>query len=151
MYISRQVLWVATSSSVWAQDLSLQRYSLLKKLNSKLTFTLTDIRFSPANWKKSSDNWASDREEIVIKPQKALDSAKNPEDEPKIDDPKLAIQKSLEKIKARIELSTQSGCFCPQCGSPTPAPELERWKVCHHCIAHKWSLEYRPPTQNKDK
>ena len=157
-YISRQVLWVATSSSVWAQELSLQRYSLLKKLNSQLTFTLTDIRFSPANWQKSSDDAVSHQEDVVINPEKstisrknAIYSVKTPEDEAKIDDPQLALQKWLEKIKARAQSQTQP-CFpCPQCNSPTPVQELERWNVCGHCIAHKWSLEYRPPTQNKRK
>ena len=48
--IRRQVLWVATLSPVWAQNLTLQRYGLLKKLNSQLTQPLTDIRFSAALW-----------------------------------------------------------------------------------------------------
>jgi predicted nucleic acid-binding Zn ribbon protein len=31
--LARQILWVATSSSVWAQTLALQRSTLLKKLD----------------------------------------------------------------------------------------------------------------------
>ncbi len=38
LYITRQVLWVATSSAARAQELSFQRYSLLKRLNKQLTF-----------------------------------------------------------------------------------------------------------------
>ncbi len=39
LYIQRQILWVATSSSARAQELSFQRYSLLKKINSHSVFT----------------------------------------------------------------------------------------------------------------
>jgi predicted nucleic acid-binding Zn ribbon protein len=50
LYISRRVLWVATSSAVWAQNLMMQRYELLKKLNPLLPEPLIDIRFSSAHW-----------------------------------------------------------------------------------------------------
>ncbi|MGV2390306.1 MAG UNVERIFIED_CONTAM: DUF721 domain-containing protein [Microcystis novacekii LVE1205-3] len=41
----RGVLSVATSSAALAQELSLQRYSLLKRLNSQLETPLSNIRF----------------------------------------------------------------------------------------------------------
>lgn len=55
LYVNRQVLMVATSSSVWAQELTLQRYSLLKQLNTQLAFSLKDIRFSPSQWQQTGD------------------------------------------------------------------------------------------------
>ena len=42
--VSRQVLWVATSSAAWSQTLSLQRYQLLKKLNAQLSTPLVDLK-----------------------------------------------------------------------------------------------------------
>ena len=59
LYVSRQILWVATSSSVWAQTLSLQRYALLKKLNAELSEPLVDIRFSTAQWHKRDRSTAA--------------------------------------------------------------------------------------------
>ena len=49
LYISRQVLWVATSSSVWAQNLTLKRYGLLKKLNGKLICVFPPLNGSRVN------------------------------------------------------------------------------------------------------
>ncbi|NJL84403.1 MAG: DUF721 domain-containing protein [Chloroflexaceae bacterium] len=48
--IVRNVLWVATASSSWAQTLSLQRHRLLHQLNAELSEPLADMRFSPARW-----------------------------------------------------------------------------------------------------
>ena len=50
LYITRQVLWVAASSAARAQELSFQRYTLLKRLNKQLPFVLKDIRFSSSQW-----------------------------------------------------------------------------------------------------
>src|SRR5512141_2607553 len=58
LYIQRNILWVATSSAVWAQNLSLQRYSLLTKLNRQLSGDpLIDIRFSSAQWHNTPVRW----------------------------------------------------------------------------------------------
>ncbi len=150
-FISRQILWVATSSSVWAQELSLQRYSLLKKLNSQLTFTISDIRFSSVDWHKSSENLALKKPDEVRKTQNQIFIGKKAENNPEINDPKIALQKWLKNLKTRAESPTKPFFPCPQCGSPTPASELERWQVCCHCVANKWSLEYRLPNPNNDK
>jgi predicted nucleic acid-binding Zn ribbon protein len=50
--ISSDVLYVATSSSVWAQELKFKRRLILKKLNDRLSSPLTDIHFSSAQWQK---------------------------------------------------------------------------------------------------
>ena len=50
LYVARQVLWVAASNASRAQELSFQRYTLLKRLNKQLPFTLKDIRFSSSQW-----------------------------------------------------------------------------------------------------
>ncbi|NEO32743.1 MAG: DUF721 domain-containing protein [Symploca sp. SIO3C6] len=48
--ISRDVLYVATSSSAWAQELKFRRISILKKLNAQFPNLIVDIRFSTAEW-----------------------------------------------------------------------------------------------------
>ena len=155
--ISRQILSVATSSSVWAQELSLQRYSLLKKLNAQLSFTLTDIRFSPASWTELSPTTPSQTKNDIANEQKMssslenrLNTTKKVENNQKFDDPKIALKRWLERIKTRAESATQPYLLCPQCGCFTPIAELERWQVCSHCIAKKWSLEYHSRTLNKE-
>ena len=154
--ISRQILSIATSSSVWAQELSLQRYSLLKKLNSQLSFTLRDIRFSPALWTELSTttspatkNDIANEQKLSLSPVNRLNNAKKLENSEKIDDPKIALKRWLERIKTRAESATQPYLLCPQCGCFTPIAELERWQVCSHCIAKKWSSEYRSSNPNK--
>ncbi|NEO99876.1 MAG: DUF721 domain-containing protein [Symploca sp. SIO2E9] len=48
--ISRDVLYVATSSSAWAQELKFRRTFILKKLNAEFPNLIVDIRFSTAEW-----------------------------------------------------------------------------------------------------
>lgn len=157
-FISRQILWIATSSSVWAQELSLQRYSILKKLNPKLTFTLTDIKFSPADWNKLSQDYGSEpigKKETKIKQLKStnkdLNQAKELENNHITNDPAVALQEWLEKIQLKANSPTLPHSLCPQCNSLTPLQELERWQVCCHCISNKWLAEYHTLSQNKEE
>ncbi|MGF1480090.1 MAG: DciA family protein [Cyanophyceae cyanobacterium] len=130
LYVQRQVLWVATASSVWAQTLSLQRYSLLKKLNAQLDELLVEIRFSPAQWHQSSPaspDTASrehpshlEREIRDLLPQL-----------PAGDNPHAAFQRWATTVQAR----SHSLPGCPQCQCPTPPGELQRWGMCIHCLA----------------
>lgn len=48
--ISRDVLYVATSSSAWAQELKFRRSFILKKLNAQFPNLIVNIRFSTAEW-----------------------------------------------------------------------------------------------------
>jgi len=132
--ISRQVLWVATSSSVWAQELSLQRYSLLKKLNSVLNLNepLIDIRFSPAKWHTKSVNFQS----ISLQEHPSfLVSNVNLQTKSLGNTPQSAYSGWAQIIQER----SQHLPLCPNCNSPTPNGELERWSVCAYCAAQNWS------------
>ena len=161
LYIKKEVLWVATSSSARAQELTFQRYSLLKKLNSQLPFSLKDIRFSTSQWNdKIKPNQQQYDSGIVNKNKKyetnlnsqvnikrsPVEKAKNVNSKSLIsqakEDPQAVIQRWIELAKVRSN-SLES---CPQCASPTPEVELKRWNLCHHCIAKKWFIEYRSPT-----
>ena len=159
LYIKRQVLWVAVSSSARAQELSFQRYHLLKKLNTQLPFSLKDIRFSTSEWKQVVEpKLNSDRIPIVNKNQKSainlnykknntVFSSKNNNSPNAIsNDPQESVRRWLELLQTRSD----SDKCCSQCGSLTPDIELKRWNCCHHCMAKKWSTEYRPPTKSND-
>ena len=140
LYIERNVLNVATSSAVWAQELALQRYSLLKRLNSRIDFTIKDIRFSPARWhnKPPSEKIEIPLQEVNLSKLRANQNQEQKDQNINAD---LAIRKWLQnKQQNAPQLAT-----CPQCQSLTPPSELNRWQVCRYCIAQKWHDEYRPP------
>lgn len=167
LYIKRKVLWVATSSAARAQELSFQRYGLLKQLNAQLSFALKDIHFSASEWEKSQ--LQGQNSSITVK--KRHNSTNNPKFAPKsvnsaykvesFEDDSATVgtklttpQDSQVALKNWLELAKQRSHrlpLCPQCQVPTPQAELNRWHLCHHCVAKKWATEYRPPVFiNKD-
>lgn len=165
LHITRQILWVATSSATRAQELSFQRYSLLKKLNQQLTFPLKDIRFSSSQWHQATQQNSTNPSLFNISSQqKTPIKSKNNLSDSRVFDPgsknikgkspttssspttaKAAAQRWLESVKQNKQNSS-SFLACSNCSSLTPIGEIERWGLCHHCIAQKWSREYRPPT-----
>ena len=154
LYISRQVLWVATSSAARAQELSFQRYSLLKRLNRQLAFELRDLRFSSSQWHQSSYDSSqpslfqiSDRQKSRTEVNRPFVSQKlRDESQSSFDDrsspakAKSAVRQWLKTLQHRQQLSVA----CPICNAPTSQGELERWNSCYHCVAQKRFREYRP-------
>ena len=157
LYITRQVLWVAASSSTRAQELSFQRYALLKRLNKQLPFTLKDIRFSSSGWHQKTyepENQAnlfkisrqakSQVQSTVVNPRSIYTERETKAKETKAD-PNQAKNAARRWLKT-LEQVNSSLLNCPSCEALTPRGEIERWNSCHHCIAQQWSQEYRPPT-----
>jgi predicted nucleic acid-binding Zn ribbon protein len=140
--ISREILWIATANSVWAQTLSMQRYVLLKKLNTQLNKPLTDLRFSSAQWHQNinldrssiGNNRATNKEKHPSQIETSFDRL-HLEKIPSEDTPKEAFQRWV-KIN---QMRSQNLPLCPQCICPTPVGELSRWNCCYLCIAQKWS------------
>jgi predicted nucleic acid-binding Zn ribbon protein len=154
LYIKQEVLWVATANSARAQELTFQRYSLLKKLNSQLPFSLKDIRFSTSGWKsniepiQNRDALATVRQNDSTARERSLDIKSQAIDSQSLieaiqQDPQAIVRRWIELAKTKNR-QLQS---CPECGVSTPEIELERWNLCHHCIAKKWYTKYRPPSQ----
>ena len=153
LYITRQILWVATSSAARAQELSFQRYTLLKRLNKQLGFTLKDIRFSNSEWHKTiTSHEQQDLQPIFVisdrhKSQTIATSAIDIELETKSKSEsssakaKQAVRQWLKMLEDR-----DSSFFCPNCKISTPKEEVKRWNLCYHCAAQKWSEDYRPAT-----
>ena len=148
LYIDRQTLYVATSSAVWAQELALQRYSLIKKLNFRLDFIIKDIRFSPACWQnqqKSETTEVPFLEVNLKKLQAEKATTEATEKEATEQESNLDAKTTIKKCLENMQKNCQNLVTCPQCQSLTPQAELTRWQVCRHCIAQKWHSEYRPP------
>lgn len=168
LYIARQVLWVAASNASRAQELSFQRYTLLKRLNKQLPFTLKDIRFSSSQWHQTQQPKTQPTMFSASKKQKSKVNSlsKNTPQErgdflketryrssyPKQRDLHTSLSSSTTaKDAARrwlktLQQSSSSLLSCPNCHCYTPKEEIERWNLCHHCVATKWSKEYRPPS-----
>ena len=134
LYIQRNSLWVATSSSVWSQHLSLQRHLFLKNINVRFPQEpLVDIRFSSAKWHNSqliADTFVESSHPSKIDftaslPQTTSDNFTTPA---------IAFQRWTESMKARAQGMT----LCPQCHCPTPSGELKRWSLCMHCATKQW-------------
>ena len=131
--IERDVLWVATSSAAWAQNLTFERQRLLKKLNQILPAPLVDIRFSTARWQPT-------KKKLIQQP--TISSSEHPSYlEAKLTqntdsrslpkNPQVAFNNWTQTIKTRFSDLP----LCPSCDSPTPKGELERWGVCSICAA----------------
>lgn len=158
LYITRQILWVATSSSTRAQELSFQRYTLLKRLNKQLPFTLKDIRFSSSRWHQKTYEFENQANIFNISRQNKSQAAIALS--PKIKGQTLETQDQSEPNQAKkaakrwlktLEQANSSLINCPNCQAQTPKVEIERWDLCHHCVAQKWAKEYRPATFPKPK
>ncbi|MEM9271943.1 MAG: DciA family protein [Cyanobacteria bacterium P01_F01_bin.143] len=150
LYFSRGIFGIATSSAAWAQELTLQRYSLLKKLNKRLNFDIKDIRFTPARWDdtiiQNSSAYSSKkfhkRKEIAVPLTKQAESTEENIRPETVD---KSLQTWLEKVKRKSQILP----LCPQCDSPTPQKELDRWHLCCHCMAQEKHLQYRPTKFSK--
>lgn len=138
--VQRGVLKVATSSAAWAQNLVFERQRILEKLNQVVPGSLTDIRFSTAQWaeiplatfpgeQEQRDLWKLHPSRLPGKEIGQVNSAPLPPDTPL-----LAFRNWAMVVRSR----TQHLPHCPQCHSPTPIGELERWQVCSLCVAKRW-------------
>lgn len=143
--IQRQVLQVATSSSVWAQNLAFERHRILDKLNARLQLNLTDIRFSSAQWQSDFyRNGVENSSETVIlwreHPSRVSQppSARLAASLPIARDPQTAFRNWARTVRAQSHHLP----LCPTCHSPTPEGELRRWSVCGLCAAQQFGQQF---------
>ncbi len=131
--IQKDVLWVATSSAAWAQNLTMERSRILAKLNAYLPSPLTDIRFSTAQWQRpdtiaknraTADNFFGGAHPSVLSPTNL-----NPAKPPKCKDAQAAFSQWVKTTQEK----SHNLPLCPQCHAPTPPGELQRWQVCCIC------------------
>lgn len=136
--IQKNVLWVATSSAAWAQTLTMERSRILVKLNVYLPSPLTDIRFSTAQWQRpdtiakhqatAKDFFAGSHPSSLaptnlssVQPSQSKDA-----------------QAAFSHWVKTTQQKNQNLPLCPQCQSPTPPGELQRWQVCCICAAKEF-------------
>ena len=154
LHITRGVLWVATSSAARAQELSFQRYTLLKRLNKQLPFILKDIRFSSSGWHQTTYEESTSKILFEIsEKQKSKNKAinfniarKQSENNSEQFSPTAKAKQAAQRWLDKLNQNSSSWLVCPQCDSPTSEGEIKRWNLCYLCVSQKWSQEYRPPT-----
>ncbi len=134
--IAKDVLYVATSNSVWVQELKFKRRQILRKLNSRLSTRLEDIRFSTARWQREPELEGSAPSASVLWQEhpSRLNPPASASPPPSAKDPQAAFQRWAEFVQAR----SQNLPLCPQCHCPTPPGELQRWQVCSLCATQQW-------------
>lgn len=135
LYIKQRILWVATSSASWAQNLTFERQNLILKLNHLLPTPLVDIRFSTSGWQRRknhneiTENLSPCHHPSYIGLQvKAQSNTKRT-----INNSQTVFQDWVKAVKIRAHGLP----LCPQCNCPTPAGELKRWGVCSLCAAKR--------------
>jgi len=138
--IRRHVLWVATSSAAWSQNLTFGRYAILLKLNQRLSQlqipALTDIRFSTAQWNEIAQNQT--QETVCEHPQEHpsyLAQSNNINYTSQIAQPVVSAKMVFENWFRTKQVQDSHLPLCPQCQCPSPPGELERWTICSPCAA----------------
>ncbi len=131
--IQRDVLWVATSSAAWSQNLTFGRQNLLIKLNKQLPTPLVDIRFSTASWQNSLLSPPSPPPIVPQEHPSYLGDDTSPHIAPTIANAKAVFEHWASSMQKR----TQDLPLCPQCQCHTPPGELQRWGVCSPCAAKR--------------
>lgn len=153
--ISRNILYVATCSSVWAQELKFKRRMLLKRVNARWSEPLVDIHFSPAQWQKTqvlgngysqSELTPNHRHPSTILPMSSslvceeLEYTEKTESSEATDkttdttsDKTHRPQAAFKSWAKMMQMRSQNLPLCPQCQCPTPPGELQRWDVCGLC------------------
>ncbi len=138
--IQRDVLYVATSSPIWAQNLAFQRQTIIDKLNTRLANqSLSDIRFSTQHWQSrpSSPKQTEAAERLWTEHPCRIQAGsivKVNRSKP-ICDPNQAFQQWAIAMQAR----SRQLPICSSCQCHAPAGELQRWGICAMCVIQQWS------------
>ena len=143
--IHRGILSVATSSAALSQELTFKAPQILQQLNQLLPAPLDKIRFSAALWHSGSygSSSASMEDNPVDKHPSTIPAGNVPvrklSTPPlRTKDPEVAFQNWAAEIRRR----SQHLPLCPQCQSPTPSGELQRWSVCALCATKEFSGKF---------
>jgi predicted nucleic acid-binding Zn ribbon protein len=137
--IQRGVLSVATASAAWAQNLVFERQRILAKLNAALALSLTDIRFSTAQWHSAAATPSapeSDALQLWHQHPSRIRGALSPKPSRQAQIPEaLDAKQAFLRWQTLMRSRTQHLTPCSQCQCPTPPGELERWGICSLCAA----------------
>jgi len=136
------VLQVGVSSAPWVQTLMFERLRILEKLNARLPYPITDIRFSTTWWHRRSLCSSAELQTESARvwwehPSRLHQPAGDRPHQSGVaqpTDPQSAFRAWASQMRSR----TAQMPLCPRCHCPTPQGELERWSCCGLCAAKQW-------------
>lgn len=132
--LKNEVLYIATASAAWAQDLNLQRRSLILKINRRIDFTLKDLHFATVKWYQNNSIEFNQEDNNNPHPSTIISQSNLNLLSP--DNPQQALQTWFNIIKERQQKFTS----CPICNINCPEGELKRWGYCAICFQKKHPL-----------
>lgn len=143
--LKEDTLFISTSSFSWSQNLSLQRYSLLQKINHRVSQPIKALSFSSARWYPytESNHLTKQVDDNKIHPSiitnqdnlTEIMEKRSPSNLPS--NPSTNPQSALQEWFNHIQQKNQSYPSCPNCQALTPQGEIDRWGVCACCFAQK--------------
>lgn len=134
----QSVLKVATSSSVWAQNLAFERHRILEKLNARLPKPLVDIRFSTTQWHSRLKHRESDFRQLWQDHPSQLPGGQDRASQSDVTGA-IGQNPAFRRWASLVQARSRRLPLCPTCQCPTPPGELKRWSVCALCAAKQWS------------
>jgi predicted nucleic acid-binding Zn ribbon protein len=139
--LREDTLLISTSGSVWSQNLSLQRYHLLQKINRLVSQPIQDLHFSSCRWypytatTETEPDMSKVHPSLVKKDSSLTESKLEQSPSAQISNPQEAMTRWWENLQRK----SQSFPLCPNCQAFTPPGELTRWGVCSCCFAQQSS------------
>jgi len=138
----RGVLKVATSSAAWSQNLVFERQRILDKLNRAASLQITDIRFSPGQWRSTSSQavpGADYQQELWQAHPSRLSDAPRKKSATSITGERTGGMDAIAAFQQwKQTMRSRQLPLCPECQCPTPTGELDRWRMCGICAAKRW-------------
>ncbi|NMF84881.1 DUF721 domain-containing protein [Nodosilinea sp. P-1105] len=134
--LDQGVLHVAVSNPMWAQTLTLERLTILTKVNDTVQLGLKDIRFSSGDWYRRQ---ASPKLKTPTPATLPEWLRQHPSFEPRA--VPLSLQRpptpeaSFQRWSSLTQQMAAQQPLCPRCHSPCPGGELKRWGRCSLCAA----------------
>ena len=140
--IENTILYVAVINPMWAQTLTLERLTILNKLNQQHRFDLTDLRFSSGDWFRRpnpkaylpSSSLAGLPDWFRQHPSFEPGAISTPPPAPR----PLTAEESFRRWAALAQGLAASRVLCPDCRCPAPFGELKRWSRCSICAAKRF-------------
>ncbi|MFM7221369.1 MAG: DciA family protein [Nodosilinea sp.] len=139
--LDRQVLYVAVANAMWGQTLTLERLTILDKLNHRLNLSLKDIRFSGGDWYRRPSSSAGPAAANPIPlptwlqhhPSFEASLLTAPAAAIAADQPRPTAGEAFQRWAQASQRQTAQWRLCPRCHSPCPPGELDRWQCCSLC------------------
>lgn len=125
------ILYVAASSSVWAQNLQYQRRLLIDKITEIWIGgeAIRDLRFETTGWHTT---YKKSRRSLVNSDHPSFGRLKRAPVEPVVGE--TLLEQKFNRLRSLARWRTSQMATCPRCRMAATPGELERWQMCGCCV-----------------